>query len=720
MSTFDDTMLAMDNANTKDWLPTAIANLDWINGGEPYWEQDYAAFKVDRQASFNTNFLMFSAHVGGYAVYPSDIAAMAPRLESDLLGRIIDLAHERKMKVGIYWLATTPSSALQAREHPDWQQRQRDQTTTGCMCYTSPFGRHTLGQVSEVLERYEVDAIYFDQMPVACYCAYCRDKFRKRFGIDMTALEKEISAKPFREVSSFAVEAERGGHSLAYETEQLQQFTQENTDWWVQNVRALVDQHRPVCAYGQGKIWGAQLRHHRKQFDYVMPEVMWWTVGWNLDYLALHRQICSTFSGGKVCFDVAKYDNTNIERRPMAEVRLEMANGLTVGSNPLLREMRSADGAEHDQAELAMSLDQARQVLEMRRNAVRICRTALLHCPAVDRLAVNDMGQSLSNGYQLLRQNQVDVDVVDEEELAVDNLKKYNVVVVPEYANMSLASEQVLAQYVSSGGSVVATIGSSEGVDLNEMENRPLARLLGMSDVSLGGWSSVDMAPSLSETAKIPAHTRRPFNYAQVGSFDPICTGLAGSVMNFTEPYLEAVYGSQCIPLLTARGIDFAKVSMQPFCRRMFWPGADICTMAVAYEGAGRCVFFAAPVFTDELRRWAVDLDPMIIRAISWAKREEDEVSMVDAPRALRTASYVDEDDSQYLIILTHHATNDLRGTAVRYVDPSGPIEITIKPRFELSQVDCLCGGQAEIIEQADRVQVRVESVRYLEALRVR
>ena len=252
------------------------------------------------------------------------------------------------------------------------------------------------------------------------------------------------------------------------------------------------------------------------------------------------------------------------------------------------------------------------------------------------------------------------------------------------------------------------------------MENRPLARLLGMTGVSLGGWTSTEMAPSLSETAKIPAHTRRPHNYAQVGSFDPICTGLADSVMNFNGSYLEAVYGSQCTPLLTARGIDFAKVSMQPFCRRMFWPGADICTMAVAYEGAGRCVFFAAPVLTNELRRWAVDLDPMIIRAISWAKRKEDEVSMADAPRALRTASYVDEDNRQYLIILTHHATNDLRGTAVRYVDPSGPIEITIKPRFELSRVECLCGGQAEIVEQADRVRVRVKSVHYLEALRVR
>ena len=46
--------------NSKQWLTTAIAHLDWINGGEPYWEQDYADFKIERSARLNTNMLFFA------------------------------------------------------------------------------------------------------------------------------------------------------------------------------------------------------------------------------------------------------------------------------------------------------------------------------------------------------------------------------------------------------------------------------------------------------------------------------------------------------------------------------------------------------------------------------------------------------------------------------------------------------------------------------------
>lgn len=704
--------------NSKSWLKTAIADVDWINGGEEYWEEDYPAFKVERAASFNTNLLCFAVQLGGYAIYPTDLAPIAPRLEYDLLARLIEEAHGRGLKLMVYWLATTPSAALQAREHPDWQQRNFEGEPTGCMCYISPFGRFTLSQVAEVLQRYEVDGIYFDQMPVSCYCPYCREKYQQRFGLDM--LEARVQAKSQPGISPFAVEAERGGHSIAVATAQELQFTQENTYWWIRSVRSLVDEHRPACAYAQGKLWGPALTKYSREVDFILPEVLWWTAGWDLDRLALHRQVSVMASGGKMCMDAAKYDNTNVERRPLAEVKLEVANGLTVDCNPLLREARSADLSPVDKEDLAAFLGQAGQILKLRENARRVSQTALVHCPAVDRSAVNDMGPNLSDAYQLLRQHQIAVDLVDEVGSAAETFQPYDLVVVPEYASMAPEAEAALAQYIHAGGAVVASVGSTEGIDLEGFDRRPLAKMLGISVLGLSGYSSIELSPSLSDVAAIPAHTRRPFNYGEIVAFDPICNGFEGSVINFEQPYLEATFGPDCKELLFARTFDMDKVSRQPFNRRMFWPGGRVSTLAATFEGKGRVVFFATPVFLNDVRRWAVDLDTLIIRAMRWAQRAGDEVRTVEAPQALRMASYRDEGEKQYLIVLSHHATNDLRRRAIRHVDPSGPITIGLNPRFPLTEAHSLFGGRCEIVENDGELLLRVESVRFLEAVIVR
>ena len=103
----------------KEWLDTAVAYLDWVNGGEPYSEEGYPEFKVARAASFHANVLMVCMQIGGYSVYPSKYAATAPRLEYDLLERFRDLTRKRDMRLVVYWLATAPGAARQLELHPD-------------------------------------------------------------------------------------------------------------------------------------------------------------------------------------------------------------------------------------------------------------------------------------------------------------------------------------------------------------------------------------------------------------------------------------------------------------------------------------------------------------------------------------------------------------------------------------------------------------------------
>ena len=52
-------------------------------------------FKIERAAGLSTNMLFFAVHHGGYSIYPTDLAPIAPKLDDDLLARLVDGTHRR-------------------------------------------------------------------------------------------------------------------------------------------------------------------------------------------------------------------------------------------------------------------------------------------------------------------------------------------------------------------------------------------------------------------------------------------------------------------------------------------------------------------------------------------------------------------------------------------------------------------------------------------------
>ena len=190
-------------------------------------------------------------------------------------------------------------------------------------------------------------------------------------------------------------------------------------------MRSLVDEHRPACAYAQGKLWGPALTKYSREVDFILPEVLWWTAGWDLDRLALHRQVCVMASGGKMCMDAAKYDNTNVERRPCggqvrggqrSDCRLQPA----AAGGAVSRSIACGQGRPGG---LLGSGGPDPQTAGKRPSGFPDAFGAL---PAVARSAVNDMGPNLSDAYQLLRQHQIAVDLVDEVGSAAETFQPYD------------------------------------------------------------------------------------------------------------------------------------------------------------------------------------------------------------------------------------------------------------------------------------------------------
>lgn len=698
-----------------EWGRTAVAYYDWVNCGEAYWDENYPAFKVERAASFGANVLMLSMQIGGYSVYPSKWAATVPRLGYDMLAKFRELTHQRDMRLVVYWLGTTPGAALQLELHPDWQQRDEENKPIGCMCYVSPYGRHTLGQVKEILAGYDVDGVYFDQMPVGCFCSFCQAKFKVMFNRDLMELVGAVRADGGGGFSH--LEAEDYGEAALSGGSQIRQFIQANTDWWIGSVRSIIDQTRPKTIYQQGKLFGPDLARYADQVDAVLPEVLWWSVGGDLDRLALSRWICKAYSAGKPIYDEAKYDDTNIDRRCLEEVKLLLGHGLTCDGQPLLREARVADLAPRRLGDLQQYMGQLRALVEHRAKSEPIITGSLLHSQAVEMKHDREMGPSISGACRILRENQILMELITEEDLSATMTEQRPLIVVPEYGSMGTKVEHRLVDYIGAGGNAVVVLGDFDHGSAINIQQRPLMKMLGMRYLGLGGTRSVGGCPSLRSVGPIPSWSKRYLNYGQITDAAPLTEDIDQTNFTFLTPYLEAQYNDACRVLVNALDFDHEKANARHFNRRAFWPGDVICPIAVAYEGSGRVVFISTSAFDMEFRRRAVEMDTLLARAMRWAAGKGQEIEMIQGPATIRIAGYVNEEEREYTILLANLATNDLKEGAIRQVHASGEIVLRIAARFPVQTATAFIGGQCVVEPSGEGVTLRVPSVRFLEGI---
>lgn len=141
----------------------------------------------------------------GYCYYPTKVGTVHPGLEIDLLGAIIEAAHEIGVRVPIY--ITAGWSEHDALGHPEWISRdaQGQMQLTHYDCKAAPtdskpfvswqhmclndggaYTKHIYEITEEICNRYEVDGLFYDICFIddACYCDSCR-KAMTEAGIDI-------------------------------------------------------------------------------------------------------------------------------------------------------------------------------------------------------------------------------------------------------------------------------------------------------------------------------------------------------------------------------------------------------------------------------------------------------------------------------------------------------------------------------------------------------
>lgn len=132
---------------------------------------------------------VFSKCHHGWAYHPSEANEMHPGLSFDLLGAMIEAAHEINVKTPVYISAGLDEKL--ARRHPEWLNRDMEDNTNwvnGFMvpgyhqfCLNTPYLDILIPQIEEVVRNYDADGIFLDIVGVReCYCHTCVAQIRSK------------------------------------------------------------------------------------------------------------------------------------------------------------------------------------------------------------------------------------------------------------------------------------------------------------------------------------------------------------------------------------------------------------------------------------------------------------------------------------------------------------------------------------------------------------
>lgn len=180
-------------------LPVRQVHLDFhtsglIKGvGTRFSKED---FQQALRAGNVSSITVFAKCHHGYCYYPTKVGTMHPQLDFDLLGAMLDAAHEIGVKAPIY--ITAGWSALDAQRHPEWWSRRPDGSCSPVegfdpnaapeqpkpeaswmnLCLNNgSYAEHIYAITREICERYkQVDGLFYDIcfFEESCCCDECR------------------------------------------------------------------------------------------------------------------------------------------------------------------------------------------------------------------------------------------------------------------------------------------------------------------------------------------------------------------------------------------------------------------------------------------------------------------------------------------------------------------------------------------------------------------
>ena len=585
--------------------------------------------------------------------------------------------------------------------HPDWiavdaegrQRRHWAQPELWVTCALGPYNFEFMTQVHrEIMSLYGVDGIFSNRWAGSgmCYCEHCQRNFRAAYGMELPRT-RDPQDSAFRSY-------------LLWRQERLFAL------WalWDKEIRAINPEARYIPNTGGGALSSLDMKTIGQLSDILFADrqgrrglVAPWANGKNgKEYRATlgRKPTGGVFSVGVV----GSYRWKDSVQSP-AEIRIWVADGIANGLRPWFTKFCAT---LHDRRWLKVVEDiynwhhLAEPYL---RNESPLARVAMVYSQQTAAFYGGEQARQKVEDhtlgfYQALIEARIPFEMVHDRLLDAEHIGQFKTLILPNIAALSDAQCQQLREFVTRGGSLVATFETSLYDEWGmRRENFGLSDLLGVTyDGSIEG-------PMQNAYLRLE---RDP----QTGAHHPLLAGLedAERIINgafrvkvrATEPFAN--------PPLTLIP-SYPDLPMEEVYPRV--ASTDIPEVYLRELGKGRVVYFPWDIDRIFWEVLCVDHGKLLSNSVEWATNEERPAT-VTGPGVLDVTVWRQRDSlTVHLVNLTNPMM--MKGP-FRELYPVGEqrVRVCLPEGIGAKRVQLLkAGGTPHVVEEPGHITVTVPSV---------
>lgn len=385
---------------------------------------------VGRIADCEIDFATFHARCNqGFAYYDTKVGIRHPSLKYDLFEKIADACKERGIAVSAYF--NVGISSEEALRNPDWATLDRsgriyrDPPLTPdvrTMCYNSPYRDHLLQMIREVAENYPVDGFFLDCLfSFECVCPACIELMRHQ-GVDF--------------------------HDAAA----LKKFNSDSAVRLARDIAATIKDLIPdalINFNGSGRTKGTEMG------TYVELECLPSNPGWGYGFLPVMARLFSTRYPDRPLLNMTArfYDWGDFGGlRPQAGLEYDLLYGLALGLQPNIGcHFHPRGTCNHTVFDRVKAVYQTiRQFEPWHENARPISEIAILFPKTMDEIGA---ATELRGCVAMLTELRHSFTIVTDEE----DWNGFRLLILPDTVTLNESLAQRIEDYLSKGGSILAT-----------------------------------------------------------------------------------------------------------------------------------------------------------------------------------------------------------------------------------------------------------------------
>jgi len=146
--------------------------------------------------------VVYAVSHAGLCNYPTKVGQTHKGLKArDVLREVIDLCHQKEIKVVVYYSLIFNSWAY--NNYPDWRiitadgREAAENSRYGVCCPNSPYRDFAVAQIEEICGNYEFEGIRFDMTfwPTVCYCPTCQKRYAEEVGEELPRIVDWLDPK---------------------------------------------------------------------------------------------------------------------------------------------------------------------------------------------------------------------------------------------------------------------------------------------------------------------------------------------------------------------------------------------------------------------------------------------------------------------------------------------------------------------------------------------